>query len=98
MIGDKLARLIAVDRARTAKLRTKAKAAARARLAEECRFFDRRRFDQGAFWRQQQQPEPRSYPGSTWPALENAVRIWGLPAGFRSIPWNMRDLGTHLSR
>ena len=48
--------------------------------AEDRRFFDRRRFDQGTFW---YAPEPRSLPPSTWPALVEAIKKWGIPAGFR---------------
>jgi len=49
---------------------------------EDRRFWDRRRFDQGSFWHIGES-EPRSLPQSTWPALAEAIKKWGIPAGFR---------------
>lgn len=34
--------------------------------------------------------EPRSIPPSNWLAFEEAVRKWGMPAGFRTFPpWRL---------
>lgn len=43
--------------------------------AEDRRFFDRLEFD-CRFWRVER--EPKSMPGSIWPAIEEACRLWGI--------------------
>ena len=47
------------------------------RRAETRRFNDRRRFDQGGFWKFDGSipaESVRSYPGSWWPLIEEAFR------------------------
>ena len=72
--GDRLARMIEEDRARAAR-----KSQKKVESAENKRFRDRRQK-----WVNSQQRSPIP---SIWPALEEAVRKWGLPAGIRRIPW-----------
>jgi hypothetical protein len=47
---------------------------------ENKRFRDRLSY-RSNFWEKRQ--ELRSFPPSTWPALEEALRKWGIPIGFR---------------
>ena len=57
---------------------------ARAEIARETDRFAGRLAYSTQFWHLE--AEPRSYPPSTWPGLESAVRVWGLPAGYRFLP------------
>lgn len=52
---------------------------------ENQRFTDRLRFDQSRFWEWNYPAfERRSLPPSQWPAIEEALKKWGVPAGFRN--------------
>ena len=66
-----------VDRDRSARLAKK-----RIETAENLRFRNRhQKWDPS---------EPRSIPPSNWLAFEEAVRKWGMPAGFRTFPpWRL---------
>jgi hypothetical protein len=55
--------------------------------AEDKKFFDRRRFDQGTFWKKH--PEPRSLIPSVWPAFEAAVRKWGIGSLYNQVSFSI---------
>jgi hypothetical protein len=57
-------------------------------VVENRRFADRVRFDQSKLWDWNRSIEEHSLIPSTWVALVEAVRKWGLPAGFRRYDWD----------